>query len=393
MDLHQVVPAALQAINLLVRHALGQGREFGVLAEEVVAVEAAILGGKGLHLPIDRGFERAHQCAGQVAGEQAVPVAAPDQLDHVPASTREQALQLVDDAAVAAHGAIQPLQVAVDHPDQVVQALARGQGQRTHALGLVHLAIAEHAPDLAVGAIQQVAVREVTHEARVVNAADGADAHRARGELPEVRHQPRVRVARQPLRARAGRHEFLAVVLQVMLAQAPFQKRARIHARRAVGLEEHQVAPVLAFTHTLTCTEEMVEAALEQVGRARITGDVATQFAIRLVRAHHHGQRVPAHDGSHALFDGQVAGEHGLVLYRHGVHVRRVQVGLPANPLRTRHPHQLLQHVPRPLGAFGGNQGQKGVAPFGGLLGVSVGQGILGMEQMGRQGGVHRSTL
>ena len=39
-----------------------------------------------------------HQRAAAVAREQAVPVAAPDQLDHLPARTAEQLLQLVDDA-------------------------------------------------------------------------------------------------------------------------------------------------------------------------------------------------------------------------------------------------------------------------------------------------------
>jgi O-acetyl-ADP-ribose deacetylase (regulator of RNase III) len=63
VDLHQVVAAALEAVDLLVRHTLGQRGQFGVLAEEVVAVEAPVLGGEGLHLAIHRAFERAHQRA------------------------------------------------------------------------------------------------------------------------------------------------------------------------------------------------------------------------------------------------------------------------------------------------------------------------------------------
>ena len=201
VDLHQVVAAALQAVDLLVGHALRQALELLVLAEEVVAVEAAVLGGEGLHLAVHRVGEGAGQGAGAVAGEQAVPVAAPHQLDHVPAGAAEQLLQLVDDAAVAAHRAVEPLQVAVDHPDQVVQLLARGERQRAHALGLVHLAVAEHAPDFAAFAVEQVAVREVAHEARVVDRADRADAHGAGGELPEVRHQPGMRIAGEAARA------------------------------------------------------------------------------------------------------------------------------------------------------------------------------------------------
>ena len=41
---------------------------------------------------------------------------------------------------------------------------------------------------------------EVLHEARLVDRHDRAEAHRDGRELPEVRHQPRVRVRRQPCR-------------------------------------------------------------------------------------------------------------------------------------------------------------------------------------------------
>jgi hypothetical protein len=130
VDLHQVVPAALEAVDLLVGQALGQARQFGVLAEEVLAVVAPVLGGKGLHLAVHRLRKDARQRAAVVARKQAVPVAAPDQLDDVPARPGEQPFQLVDDAAVATHRAVQALQVAVDDPDQVVQPFACGQRQR-----------------------------------------------------------------------------------------------------------------------------------------------------------------------------------------------------------------------------------------------------------------------
>ena len=40
----------------------------------------------------------------------------------------EIAFQFLDDLAVAAHRAVEPLQVAVDDEDQIVQILAGGQG-------------------------------------------------------------------------------------------------------------------------------------------------------------------------------------------------------------------------------------------------------------------------
>ena len=91
---------------------------------------------------------------------------------------------------------------------------------------------------LRAGAVQQLAVGEVAHEARVVDRADRADAHRAGRELPEVGHQPRVRVAATGRCApAAGARELLAVVRQVALAAGGLRgRRARRRpARCAAG--------------------------------------------------------------------------------------------------------------------------------------------------------------
>ncbi len=169
VNFDNVVAAAFEAVNLFVRHPLGQAFELFVLAKEAVTVEAPILGGKGLHLAVHGVGKGLDQRAGQVACKQAVPIAAPDQFDDVPTGTAKQFFQLVNNAAIAPHRAVQPLQVAVDHPHQVIQLLARSQCQSTHAFGFVHFAITKHAPDLARRAVQQLAVRQVAHEARVVD--------------------------------------------------------------------------------------------------------------------------------------------------------------------------------------------------------------------------------
>ena len=293
------------------------------MAEEIVAVEAAVFGGEGLHLAIHRACKCAREGAREVAGKQAVPIAAPHQFDDVPAGACKQLFEFIDDAAVATHWPVQPLQVAVHHPHQVIQAFTRGQGQRAHGLGLVHLAIAKHAPDFSALAVQQGTVGQVTHEARVVNRTDRAYAHGPGGELPEVGHQVRVWVAGEPARPcpfACGRGaDFLAVMQQVVLAQAAFQIGPRINARRTVRLEEDQVAAVLRIARV----KEMVEAGFKQIGGTGIAGNVATQFAIGLVGAHHHGQGVPAHEGGQAFFNGQVAGEGGLLVHWNGVDIGR----------------------------------------------------------------------
>ena len=95
---------------------------------------------------------RLTQQAVVIAREQLVPLAAPEHLDDVPAGAAEDGLELLDDLAVAAHRAVEALQVAVDDEDQVVELLARRQRDRAERLGLVGLAVAEERPDLLVGA-------------------------------------------------------------------------------------------------------------------------------------------------------------------------------------------------------------------------------------------------
>ena len=372
MDLHQVVAATFKAVNLRIGQALRQGREFGVLAEEVLAVEAPVFGGKGLHLAVDRVGKRAHQRPRGIPRKQAVPVAAPDEFDHVPAGATKQLFQLVNDAAIAPHRSVQALQIAVDHPHQVVQLFARGQGEGAHAFGLVHFAVTEDAPDLAAGAVQQAAVGEEAHKAGVVNRADGPQTHGAGGELPELGHQPRVRVAGQAARAFARGFEFLAVQRQVLRAQTAFQKRPRIDPGRTVRLKEDQVTqlPVCATP------EKMVEADFKQIGRAGVAGNVAAQFAISPVGARHHGQRVPAHQRGQLFLNRQVAGKGLLLVYRHGVDIGRDQFRRPVDLRLVRQRDQLVQYKARPFRAVHADDIGKGIAPFGGFGGVGVGDSL-----------------
>ncbi|MNE86204.1 hypothetical protein D3C80_1832820 [compost metagenome] len=101
------------------------------------AVEGAVVGGEGLELPVHGIGEGAGQRAARVAPQEGVPVAAPDQLDDVPAGAGVQRFEFVDDAAVAAHRAVQPLQVAVDYKCEVIQLLAGSQGQASDGFRLV----------------------------------------------------------------------------------------------------------------------------------------------------------------------------------------------------------------------------------------------------------------
>ena len=72
--------------------------------------------------------------------------AAPHDLDDVPAGAPEHAFEFLDDLAVAAHRAVEALEVAVDDPGEVVEALTAGERDRAERLGLVALAVADEAP-------------------------------------------------------------------------------------------------------------------------------------------------------------------------------------------------------------------------------------------------------
>ena len=129
VDLQRIVAAALQLAGVCssLRSATiaSQPR---IDAEEMLADVAAGHDGVFLILAVDDFAHAADQQAVGVARQQRVPVRAPEDLDHVPAGAAEGPFQFLDDLAVAADRAVQPLEVAVDDEDQVVQLLAGRPG-------------------------------------------------------------------------------------------------------------------------------------------------------------------------------------------------------------------------------------------------------------------------
>ena len=138
--------AALEVPDLVVGEVLDHLAGTRVAAEEVLAHVRAVFGLVGLVVAVGRDVHQVDQRAVGVGGEQRVPLAAPDDLDHVPAGAPEERLQLLHDLAVAADRAVEALQVAVDHEGEVVELLASGHADRAERLRLVHLAVAEERP-------------------------------------------------------------------------------------------------------------------------------------------------------------------------------------------------------------------------------------------------------
>ncbi len=367
VDLARIVAAAAQRPDVGVAHLRHHLQGLRVAAEEMLAHEGAVVGLEGLVVAVQRVEHQLAQRAVLVARQQRVPVASPKQLDHVPAGAAEVAFQLLHDLAVAAHRAVQPLQVAVDDEHQVVELLASGQADRTQALGLVHLAVSAEHPDLALGRVGDAARMQVLQEARLVDGHQRPQAHRHRGELPELRHQLRVRIAGQALAV-----HLLAEVEHLLLGDAPFHEGARIDAGCAVALDVQQVAAV-AFAVGMP---EMVEAGGEHVRQGGEGTDVPAQVAavgrIEAVGLDHQRHRVPAHVGAQPAFELQVARAALLFFRLDGVDVARVGRERHVDAALAGLLDQLLEQVVGASAALGLDDRSQSVQPFAGFLNVQV---------------------
>ena len=365
-----VVAAALELPpDVLVGPVLDHLAGAGVAAEEEVADVLAVVGAEGLVVAVVGGVHGVDERAVPVLGQQRVPAAAPHDLDDVPARPAEERLELLDDLAVAADRAVEPLQVAVDDEGEVVELLAGGELQQAAGLGLVHLAVAEERPDVLLAGVLDATVVQVLVELGLVDGVHRADAHRHRRELPEVRHQAGVRVGRQGQRLTG--HDvalLLTEAVELVLGEPALEEGAGVHAGGGVSLEEDLVAAA----RVVGTAPEVVEADFVEGRRGGVGGDVATDADAGRLGAVHHDTGVPAQVGAVAALDLLVAGEPRLGLGRDGVDV--------VGRRQRRHPdlhltgalEQLEHDVARALAAAFLDDSVEGVEPLLGLLGIDV---------------------
>ena len=315
VDLERVVSAKPHAPELVVGDVVDHAQESRVDAPEVFADVAAAGDGVLLVLAVDDFAHALHEEALVVAGEEAVPLGAPDDLDHVPADAAEDGFEFLDDLSVAAHWAVEPLEVAVDDEDEIVEFFSGGEGDGAERFGLVGLAVAEEAPDFAVGGFEQVAVFEVADEAGEIDGLDRAESHGDGGELPVVVHEPGMGVGGE------STGEFLAELVQAVGLEAALDITAGVDAGRGVSLEVDQVAA----GGVVLSAEEVVEADLVEGGGGGVGGDVSADAVVVLVGLDDHRHGVPADDGFDAALDVEVAGIGGLALDGDRVDVRRLR--------------------------------------------------------------------
>src|SRR6202522_4877014 len=100
VNLHPVVAAAMQILQLLVRLVAHQFQQLRVLAEEMLPQVGSALGLERLVVAIDALFHPLKKQAGRIALEEFIPIAAPDDLNDMPTCAAENAFQLIDDALV-----------------------------------------------------------------------------------------------------------------------------------------------------------------------------------------------------------------------------------------------------------------------------------------------------
>src|SRR5690606_31298984 len=113
----------------------------------------------------------------------------------------------------------------------------------------------------------------------LVDRTDGSDAHGAGGELPEVGHQPGMRVAAEPPCPGFRAAQLLPIMRQILFTQAALEKGTRIDPGCAVRLKEDKITAETAGPG-VTRPEKVVEADFEELGGTGETGDMPAQFAI-----------------------------------------------------------------------------------------------------------------
>ena len=123
----------------------------GYLPKNSLRIYAPSMARNAWYSPSTHSCMRLMQQPAGIARQQIVPARAPDHFDYVPAGAEKRRFQFLNDAAVAAHRPIQPLQIAVHHEDQVVELLARSQRQRAQRFRLIRFAVAQKRPNFALG--------------------------------------------------------------------------------------------------------------------------------------------------------------------------------------------------------------------------------------------------
>ena len=230
---------------------------------------------------------------------------------------------------------------------------------------------------------------EVAVVAGLVDRADRPETHRDRRELPEVRHQARVRV-----RAQAVATGLAPEVVELLDAQPALEERAGVDARCGVALVEDLVAAAAL----VLAPEEVVEADLVQGRRRGVRGEVTADARELVVGAQDHRHRVPADQPPDAALHLLVAGERRLLLRADGVDVAGLGQRRQADLELARPLEQLVDDESGARLAFLGDDLVERRHPVVGLVRIDVGELVLELIEVhgvgsSRRGGRRASIV
>src|SRR5208282_2794392 len=107
-----IVPSQSHACQLIVGQVLNHLQQARIGSEQVLAEIGSAFDEILLVLTVANLAQTLDQQAVAVVLNEAVPIGTPDALDDVPARSAENSFQFLNDFSVAAHRAIEPLQVA-----------------------------------------------------------------------------------------------------------------------------------------------------------------------------------------------------------------------------------------------------------------------------------------
>ena len=369
VDLLVVVATQTQVEDLLVGQVCNQFLGLGVLAEEVLADVAAVFTAEGLVVTVEGFVHQLDELAALVLLEQLVVVGAPQDLDDVPACAAEECLELLNDLAVTANGAVQTLQVAVDDEGQVVQVLVCSQLQCTTRLGLVHLAVAQECPDVLLGGVLDLVVVQVLVEGCLVDCVQGTQTHGNGRELPELGHATGVRVRRNTVCALGL---LLTEAVHLVFAQDALNECAGVDTGGGVTLEEDLVTA----TGVVTAAEEVVLAHFVEVSHTCEGGDVTANADALLLGTLNHNCCVPTNPCAVLALEFLITGVLGLLVDGDGVDVVGLDQSRDLNALLASLLEQCAKDVLCTLGAVSLDKVLEGLSPFLGLFYVDVLQAI-----------------
>ena len=223
-----------------------------------------------------------------------------------------------------------------------------------------------NAQTLRSDARHDAAILEIAHEPRLEDGHHGTQAHGHRGVLPEIGHEPGMRI-----RGQSAAAHLLAKALQLRLVEPPLEIGARIDARARVALHVDHVAGMRGAARA----PEVIESDLVERRGGGVARDVAAVLRARMIRLHHHGERIPAHVGLVAPLERAIAGIIGLLRPGDGVEVGGVRLERQIGAGAAGEVDQFLEQEMRPLRPLGTHHGLDRLEPLLGFGGIDVFEG------------------